>query len=145
MPRPNGYLLDTNILVALIRNNDLGKYLDRIYRLTSASGPLYVSVVVFGEASALALKFGWGAAKQAALTATLALFSPLDIFYQDVIEAYARIDAHSEASGFVMGKNDLWIAATAHVFDLTLLTTDHDFDHLHGNWVDRDWVDPASK
>lgn len=30
-----------------------------------------------------------------------------------------------------MGKNDLWIAATASALDLTLLTTDRDFDHLH--------------
>jgi predicted nucleic acid-binding protein len=30
-----------------------------------------------------------------------------------------------------MGKNDLWIAATAHAMDAMLLTTDGDFDHLH--------------
>jgi tRNA(fMet)-specific endonuclease VapC len=29
-----------------------------------------------------------------------------------------------------MGKNDLWIAATASVLSATLLTTDKDFDHL---------------
>lgn len=29
-----------------------------------------------------------------------------------------------------MGKNDLWIAATAYVTGATLLTTDADFDHL---------------
>ena len=26
--------------------------------------------------------------------------------------------------------NDLWIAATAYVYQLTLITTDKDFDHL---------------
>ena len=29
-----------------------------------------------------------------------------------------------------MGKNDLWIAATALYFDMVLHTTDNDFDHL---------------
>lgn len=29
-----------------------------------------------------------------------------------------------------MGKNDLWIAATALYFDFPLHTTDNDFDHL---------------
>jgi tRNA(fMet)-specific endonuclease VapC len=29
-----------------------------------------------------------------------------------------------------MGKNDLWIAATAHVLEATLITTDADFVHL---------------
>lgn len=30
-----------------------------------------------------------------------------------------------------MGKNDLWIAATAHALNAALLTTDGDFEHLH--------------
>jgi tRNA(fMet)-specific endonuclease VapC len=30
-----------------------------------------------------------------------------------------------------MGKNDLWIASTAALLGLTLVTTDKDFDHLH--------------
>jgi hypothetical protein len=30
-----------------------------------------------------------------------------------------------------MGKNDLWIAATAHALNAILLTTDNDFDHLN--------------
>jgi predicted nucleic acid-binding protein len=29
-----------------------------------------------------------------------------------------------------MGKNDLWIAATASVLDIPLMTTDNDFTHL---------------
>ena len=43
------------------------------------------------------------------------------------------------------------IGMTARVFDLTVLTTDSDFDHLHDPhptrpWrVDREWVDPTSK
>jgi tRNA(fMet)-specific endonuclease VapC len=35
-----------------------------------------------------------------------------------------------------MGKNDLWIAATAFLFGLTLVTTDHDFDHLHPDFIE---------
>ena len=29
-----------------------------------------------------------------------------------------------------MGKNDIWIAATALCYDIELYTTDNDFDHL---------------
>ena len=29
-----------------------------------------------------------------------------------------------------MGKNDIWIAATASVMDAPLITTDGDYDHL---------------
>lgn len=34
-----------------------------------------------------------------------------------------------------MGKNDLWIAATARLADGILLTTDRDFDHLGSSGI----------
>jgi tRNA(fMet)-specific endonuclease VapC len=68
-----------------------------------------------------------------------------------IVDAYGDIDAWSRANGRKMGKNDIWIAATALVTSTTILTTDKDFDHLHDpdpsrTWrVDREWVDPSSK
>lgn len=61
---------------------------------------------------------------------------------KDLIEAYAEIDNYSQGKstthtypiGFSarnMGKNDLWIAATAKVTNSTILTNDNDFDHLN--------------
>jgi len=35
-----------------------------------------------------------------------------------------------------MGKNDLWIAAVAHILGAKLLTSDADFDHLEGVYLD---------
>jgi predicted nucleic acid-binding protein len=35
-----------------------------------------------------------------------------------------------------MGKNDLWLAATAHVGQLVFVTTDLDFDHLDGIFIE---------
>jgi tRNA(fMet)-specific endonuclease VapC len=35
-----------------------------------------------------------------------------------------------------MGKNDVWLAATAHVGNFTFVTTDHDFDHLNEVYID---------
>ena len=40
-----------------------------------------------------------------------------------------------------MGKNDLWIAATSSVYDLVLLTTDKDFNHLDGAYLDLEYID----
>jgi len=40
-----------------------------------------------------------------------------------------------------MGKNDLWIAATTHVLNATLVTTDKDFDHLDKIYIKRDYLD----
>jgi len=39
-----------------------------------------------------------------------------------------------------MGKNDLWIASTASVLKLKLLTTDQDFNHLNKLFVDLELV-----
>ena len=56
-----------------------------------------------------------------------------------MIQRYGEIDAYSQGKLFDkplphsarnMSKNDLWIAATASNYDLTLLTTDKDFTHL---------------
>lgn len=41
-----------------------------------------------------------------------------------------------------MGKNDLWIAATAHVLGAHVLTTDKDFDHLAPHFLSYSWIDP---
>jgi predicted nucleic acid-binding protein len=41
-----------------------------------------------------------------------------------------------------MGKNDLWIAATACVTHLPLITTDRDFDHLDATHLSRYYFDP---
>lgn len=74
-----------------------------------------------------------------------------DINTQEVIERYSQIDAYSQGKlneipvSFTarnMGKNDLWIAATASVYDIQLITTDKDFDHLEEKYlVDLLWVD----
>jgi len=39
-------------------------------------------------------------------------------------------------SSKTVGKNDLWIAATAHITNSKLVTTDGDFDYLDGVFVD---------
>jgi predicted nucleic acid-binding protein len=40
-----------------------------------------------------------------------------------------------------MGKNDLWIAATASVYKMTLMTMDKDFEHLDEVFLDVDLVE----
>lgn len=63
---------------------------------------------------------------------------------RNIVDAYVEIDYYSRAQGRKMGKNDLWIAATARVEAATLLTTDQDFDHLPQSLVKHIYIDPAS-
>lgn len=44
-----------------------------------------------------------------------------------------------------MGKNDLWIAASAIETESVLLTTDRDVDHLSPMHLKLWWLDPVAK
>ncbi|MEQ1745905.1 MAG: hypothetical protein ABMA02_10790 [Saprospiraceae bacterium] len=71
----------------------------------------------------------------------LDMLYPIDIWSEDILDRNAEIDAFSQGKHPIlmhsftarnMGKNDLWIAASASILGATLLTTDGDFDHLDG-------------
>jgi tRNA(fMet)-specific endonuclease VapC len=77
-------------------------------------------------------------------------FFVVEINNDAIHNRYAEIDTFSQGklderplgtSARNMGKNDLWIAATASVFNATLLTTDNDFDHLNTIFVDVPKID----
>jgi len=99
--------------------------------LTADDVQLIVSVVTVGEIRVLAQRNNWGEKKIEQLNS----FIEQTLFVVDVsfgapelLDAYVEIDCFS--NGRSMGKNDLWIAATASVTEATLVTTDRDFDHL---------------
>jgi len=104
------------------------------------SAKTLVSVVVAAELRSFALKADWGYQKVRAINLLVERFPPIEIT-DKLIDSYALIDAYSQGklkgqplppgmSARNMGKNDLWIAATALYFDVELHTTDRDFDHL---------------
>lgn len=142
------YLLDTNILVHRIREGQLGQRIEQEYQLFSGNHNLIISAVTKGEILSFAKQSDWGLSKMGKLTT---LLDALTCFPVDgtspLMDAYADIDAYSQGkhrlyplpTGFSaknMGKNDLWIAATAFLLDIKLLTTDHDFDHLHPHFIE---------
>jgi len=74
-----------------------------------------------------------------ALEAIIGQIPSVDISDEKILIRYAEIDAFSQgrdlsrslgSSSRNMGKNDLWIAATASVLNAHLVTTDQDFNHL---------------
>ena len=137
------YLLDTNIVLLYARNNDFTKKLEEKLKLFSNNKNLVISVVTVGEAKAFAKKNRWGENKTNSLIRLLNNFLVADINIETVIERYADLDAYSQGKfdkvSFTarnMGKNDLWIAATASVYDFKLLTTDNDFNHLDEVYLD---------
>jgi tRNA(fMet)-specific endonuclease VapC len=143
MPSASGYLLDTNILLHLLRGKELGQRIDQQYGLRSTIANCIISVVTVGEMESLARKFKWGQDKTAELKKLVDAVPWVDINDAALIAAYGTIDDFSDTSGRPMGKNDVWIAATAHVTQITLLTADKDFDHLQGKFLNRIWIDPT--
>lgn len=130
-------LLDINIFVRLIRDDKVGQRLKRERQLLLTEIIPAYCVVTEGEIRSLALQFAWGKDKIEQMRFLLDYFRPVSIETPEVMQAYATIDAYSKTHGITMGKNDVWIAATAHVNGFELLTTDQDFNHLHGTFLTR--------
>jgi tRNA(fMet)-specific endonuclease VapC len=142
MPDSNTYVLDMNIVLALLRDNQLGRAIDQEYDLSSPASRNLVCVVSVGELLSLAECLSWAAPKRAKLEASLQELIWIDINDRLILDAYVRIDSLSRSTGRKMGKNDLWIVASAAVTGATLMTTDKDFDHLRPSQVQRILVDP---
>jgi len=139
------YLLDTNILLIYTRESSLKEIIEDNYDPFGLSNNTLISVVTVGEIKAFALKNNWGSRKINLLESILNRLIIVDINSEDVIEKYAEIDAYSQnrlkakplgVSSRNMGKNDLWIAATASVINAKLITTDKDFNHLQNVYLD---------
>jgi tRNA(fMet)-specific endonuclease VapC len=142
---PTLYLLDTNVLVHLVRGDAVWARIRAAYQPLLADPPPLVSVVTVGELRSLALQFNWGADKLDQVEFCLGYFRRVSIDDPDVIRAYAVIDAHTQRAGQPLGKNDCWIAATAAVLGARLLTTDKDFDRLDPQFLSRDWINPDTQ
>lgn len=137
------YILDTNILINLVRKSALASFVMREYGIFEESNATLTSIASYGELLSFAIKNNWGTAKKNTLKEIIQEIAPIPIDDEDLVESYAVLDAFSVGkhhelslpsglSARRMGKNDLWIAATAFVFEASLITTDNDFDHLHG-------------
>ncbi|UFH55188.1 PIN domain-containing protein [Spirosoma sp. KNUC1025] len=119
-------IYDTNLLINVIRKG------------ITTSSRLIIPIVVVGELEAFALKSDWGVQKVNRMKHLFAIYPVADITIP-ITRFFAQVDAYSQGklkdiplgtSARNMGKNDLWIAATALYLDLELHTTDNDFDHL---------------
>jgi len=144
------YLLDTNIVLIYTRDSGISQQIQQDYDLFNENNQLFVSVVTVGELESIMIQRNYGANKVNKLKELLAQFSIVDINIQDIINRYGEIDAYSQgkhptlSSPFTarnMGKNDVWIAATSSVYDLVLITTDNDFDHLQKEFIKLEKVD----
>jgi tRNA(fMet)-specific endonuclease VapC len=144
------FLWDTSILIHCIRGSAFFDKINRQYDLLNSPNRSFLSIVSVGEIYSIAIQRRWGPVKRNALDEALRQIQPLTIAKRSVVQAYAEIDAFSQGKhpdkqlpiGLTsrnMGKNDLWIAATASVIGAHLITTDQDFQHLDGAFLSVIW------
>jgi tRNA(fMet)-specific endonuclease VapC len=141
----SSYVLDTPIVLALIRGKALGSRINRAFGLGTSLHRHVVSIVTSAELLVLAERNSWGDAKRAALELALDNLVVVPVDGEDLINAYVAVSAadHAHPDGARnLGKNDIWIAATALYTALPLLTTDKDFRFLHDKLLKVMWISP---
>lgn len=139
-------IIDTCVLIHLVRDTQTGKNCLSALKNFDAEPNIIVSVVTKAEIQSFIAQNNWGETKIKKLGKIFDQITYIDIATADdlMLNAYTHIDAFSKRRGSdkngnllsgsarKMGKNDLWIAATAYALNIPLMTTDGDFDHLNG-------------
>jgi len=140
MTAPPPFLLDTCVLVALLRQKELGQRIEHAYNLTANLGKALISVVTVGEMHSLARKWKWPLGKVEKMQTLLEEVVWVDINTPAIFDAYGEIDHFLAKSARPIGQNDIWIAATCRASGAILLTTDRDFDVLDSQFLRRIYI-----
>lgn len=130
-------ILDTNIVIHLIRDNEVARRVDAAFQIRHRSDRPLISVVTIGECLSLARQFRWGLERCQLLEALLRELVVVSIDSRPVLERFGEFHALTKSLGRTLGHNDLWIAATTAATGAHLITTDHDFDPLHPQYIRR--------
>jgi len=144
------YLIDTNILVICSRNSELANQIEADLQLFSGEHNVAISAVTIGELNSLMQRNRYGERRKNDIDGILNKLFKIDINIREILDLYGKIDAYSQGKLFDtsvdftarnMGKNDIWIAATASAYDMALVTTDKDFDHLNNEYLSLNFID----
>ncbi len=144
------YVFDTNIILIYLKDSKTKKYIKEVYDPLNNKNEVLISAVTIGEIRSLALKNNWGRNRISIVEKIMEDLIVIDVSFNELFEAYANIEAfcvgkHPEKpvkrSSRILGKNDLWIAATTYVTGSKLMTTDKDFIPLDGEYFDVVMID----
>ena len=125
MSASGSFLLDTNIVIALLRGDAM--VVSNLDRATEVCIP----AIVLGE-------LYFGAAKSGRSTENAAKLDEFaagrTIIHCDINVAreYGRLKHCLKQEGTPLPENDIWIAAAATYHGMTLVTRDHHFDRIEG-------------
>jgi len=138
---PTNYLLDTTTVTALASGHATAwTHLSDL----DPADEIYTCFIVVGEWE-YGLRNAPGPRRQTEIRAAGApLFAALTAIWESsptIALRYGAIQAQLRSSGQMIPTNDIWIAATARVYNATVVTTDLHFHRVAGlNVVD--WTQP---
>lgn len=120
---PNGRLLDTNVIIRVMKDELLLPAWYEEY------GSVFVSSITLGE---LLLGAELSARTESNRRDYIDFCNDLEFLTVDfsVAQAYAKVKATLRKLGTPIPENDMWIAATALAFDLIIVTGDKHFERV---------------
>ena len=139
------YTLDTNILLFYVRDAETRKFIEETYAPFDKHNEAIISIVSVGEIMVLAAANDWGERKLKLIQKLIDNLVIVELKFDDLINNYIEIEKYNRnihptkkrsGSHIKMGKNDVWIAATAMATKSKLLTSDQDFEHLHDEFIE---------
>lgn len=114
------FLLDTNVIIRFLKGST------ELFSLFDNEENLFVSSISVGE-----LMYGAELSAKSEFNKEIYFdfCNALNVIdsNQEVAKNYGKVKAFLKKSGHPIPENDIWIAATAITYDLTLLTADSDF------------------
>lgn len=122
-PANGRFLLDTNIIIALLEGD--GAVLDHLEQ----AAEVFIPAIALGElffGAAKSSRASENTDKVARFAAGRAIF-PCDL---DVAREYGRLKHRLKERGRPLPENDIWIAATATLHGMVLVTRDRHFQEV---------------
>lgn len=138
------YLLDTSAIVHYLKFSTVHNRIENKLAPFDKENAALVLIVTLGELKSLALRNEWSDKKLSQLNDVISMCTVIPIS-SEIIDLYAEIDAFNQGQHKtrelnvdprIMGKNDLWIAASASAVNAKLITIDKDFSHLSDHFLD---------
>jgi len=133
----NGYLLDTDIIIEIIKGSV--PLSDRLIIVQQAGAPVYLHALSYYETKRGLLRAS--ATKQLNAFEKLCQSLPIISLTQESLDISAQIYAELSIQGQIIGDADILIAGTAIAMDLTVVTRNlHHYERIPNLQI-TDWSD----
>jgi tRNA(fMet)-specific endonuclease VapC len=120
----NGSLIDTSVIIKMMHDEPAA--INLLQKIEKA----YIPVIVKGELFFGAYKSARRDSNMELFRNVLSKFEIIPIDGDDIPVSYALIKSDLEKKGKPIPENDIWIAAIAHVYGLSVATFDGHFSDI---------------